>query len=78
MEKFYIHGFLKERVKFEVFAESRDAAAAMADAVFDGQVGVEVEREITNEWDTYILVDPVREDGSVDYENAKWYPEEAE
>lgn len=76
MPAFYLHVFHKERIKYEVHAESQDAVADMIDDVVSGKVGIEIEREPTNEFDLEFLVDPVNEDGSVDYENAKWYPEE--
>ena len=76
MPKFYIHVFRKERIKFEVEAESRDAAAKLVDGVIFGHVGKEVEREGLDDYEVEYLVDPINEDGSVDYENAKWYPEE--
>ena len=70
--KFYLHGYMDVRVKFAVEAESIDAVAAMADDVFAGKVGVEVERELTGDWDTCIVIDPILEDGSVDYEKSQW------
>ena len=77
MPIFHVHVFHKERIKYEVHAESQDAVADMIEDVMFGKVGVEIEREMTNEFDKEFLVDPVNEDGSVDYENAKWYPEES-
>ena len=75
MPMFYIHAFHKERVKYEIEAESREAAAELFDDIISGKAGCEIEREPTDEFCDYYLVDPALEDGSVDYENAKWYPE---
>ena len=77
MPIFHVYVFHKERIKYEVRAESQDAVANMIEDVIFGKVGVEIEREMTNEFDNEFLVDPVKDDGSVDYENGKWYPEES-
>jgi hypothetical protein len=73
MPKFYIHAFQTLRVKFEVEANDREHAATLADDAIMGRVGREMESELTGDYMPEYLVDPILEDGSVDYENAKWF-----
>ena len=73
MPKFYVHGFQAMRVKFEVEAESIVDAASKIDEILTGRVGREMDSELTQDWLPEYLVDPILEDGTVDYEKSQWF-----
>jgi hypothetical protein len=73
MPKFYVHGLQAMRVKFEVEAESMAEVASKIDEILCGEVGREMDSELTGDWLPEYLIDPILEDGIVDYEKSQWF-----
>lgn len=72
--KFRVHVFEEVRRTYETEAESLEAAYSQVDDLIMHHEPVESER--TGDYVQHVLVDALLPDGSVDYENTKWFPEE--
>ena len=67
--KFRVHLFREFRETYEVEADTHDLALNLLD---DNQIYEPVCTEM-QDYLSHALVDPIMDDGSVDYENARWF-----
>lgn len=67
--KFRVHLFREFRETYEVEADTHDLALNLLD---NNQIYEPVQTEM-QDYLPHALVDPILDDGSVDYENARWF-----
>lgn len=72
--KFHVHTFREIRITYLVEADSAEEAHQK---YLDDQSECslpEVSREVSDEADNQVLIDPIDDDGDVDYDNSRWVP----
>ena len=74
--KFYVHLFEEVRHKYEIEADDLEAAVALVKAdpnlLLDGLRGRHLASESTGELVSDFLIDPLDENGEVDYNASTW------